>query len=117
MRFFGPATVGLNEFNPLFIRDGLQTQLFGLFGNYDTWGDQIILSGLSGPVSFSISQFAADSDGFRANNDNRIRHTMATCSGKCRKARAFRPRSRLEQAVSDLISAFDPEFVSDVSSE
>jgi hypothetical protein len=48
--FFGPAAVGLSEFNPLFIRDGIQTQLFGLLGSNDTWGDQAILSGLNGPV-------------------------------------------------------------------
>ena len=71
--FFGPATVGMNEFNPLFIRDGIQTQVFGLLGKNETWGDQVIVSGLNGPVSFSVGQFAADTDGVRVNNDDSIR--------------------------------------------
>jgi tetratricopeptide (TPR) repeat protein len=71
--FFGPETVGLNEFNPLFLRDKLGLQLFGLAGSENTYGDQLILTGLRGPVSFALSQFRAQTDGFRDNNDNDTR--------------------------------------------
>jgi hypothetical protein len=71
--FFCPAAVGLNEFNPLFLQDGYDLQLFGLLGDNDTYGDQAILNGLHGPVSFSLSQFAADTDGYRPNNDDSLR--------------------------------------------
>ena len=68
--FFGPATVGLNEFNPLFIRNGQDLQVFGVLGDNDTYGDQVILNVLDGPVSLSLSQFTAHTDGYRANNDD-----------------------------------------------
>ena len=60
--FFGPATVGLHEFNPLFVRDDLQFQIFGFAGNHGTYGDQAVVSGLNGPVSFNVGQLATETD-------------------------------------------------------
>ncbi|HEX7961242.1 MAG TPA: hypothetical protein VF493_15060, partial [Terriglobales bacterium] len=67
---FGPATVGMHEFNPLFIQDKLGLQIFGLIESDNTLGDQIILQGLRGPLSFAFSQFRAYTDGYRVNNDS-----------------------------------------------
>jgi tetratricopeptide (TPR) repeat protein len=65
LRNSGPATAGLNEFNPLFVQQGLQLQASGLIGGNDTLGDQILLSGLHDRVSASIGHFYYDSDGFQ----------------------------------------------------
>jgi len=112
--FFGPATVGLNEFNPLFIQDGLDLQFFGLLGNQDTWGDQAIVSGLYGPWSFSLSQFAADTDGFRPNNDDDLKQYDAFLQWQL----AADTSAQVEVTSStrdsgDLQSAFDPTFFSE----
>jgi hypothetical protein len=65
----GPAEPGLNEFNPLFVRDRLALQLSGLAGSNETFGDEVVLSGIQGPFSFSVGQFHYQTDGFRPNND------------------------------------------------
>ncbi|HSD29706.1 MAG TPA: FecR domain-containing protein, partial [Vicinamibacteria bacterium] len=65
----GPAEPALNEFNPLFVRDRLAVQLSGLAGTNETFGDEVIVSGIGGPLSFSVGQFHYQTDGFRPNND------------------------------------------------
>lgn len=66
----GPSTPSLNEYTPLFQADGphLLVSLFG--GNQDTWGDELVLSGVHQRLSYSLGQFHAESDGFRDNNDS-----------------------------------------------
>ncbi|MEP6601618.1 MAG: TonB-dependent receptor, partial [Nitrospirota bacterium] len=65
----GPGAVSFNEFNPLFVRDNIGLQASGVFGSDKTRGDEVIVSGLSGPVSYSLGQFHYQTDGFRANDD------------------------------------------------
>ena len=65
----GPTALGFNEFNPLFVRNGLAVQADGLYGSNDTWANDLVLSGIGGPVSFSAGQFHYETDGFRDNND------------------------------------------------
>jgi tetratricopeptide (TPR) repeat protein len=109
--FFGPASVGLNEFNPLFIQDGLDLQIFGLLGDHDTYGDQVIGGGLYGPLSFSLSQFVASTDGYRANNDD----TQRQYDGFLQAQLGISTSAQLEVTHSerdsgDLTSSFDPIF-------
>jgi tetratricopeptide (TPR) repeat protein len=65
----GPARTTFNEFTPLFERNRLRlvTSMFG--GSNDTWGDELVLSGLRDHLSFSLGQFHSDTNGFRENND------------------------------------------------
>jgi tetratricopeptide (TPR) repeat protein len=65
----GPAEPSLNEFNPLFLRDRLALQVSGLAGGNGTLGDELVVSGIQGPLSFSVGQFHFETDGFRLNND------------------------------------------------
>jgi hypothetical protein len=105
--FFGPATVGLNEFNPLFIQDGLDLQLFGLLGDDNTYGDQAILNGLRGPVSFSLSQFMAHTDGYRPNNDDTQRQYDAFVQGEFGASTSAQVEvSRSERESGDLQNVF-----------
>jgi tetratricopeptide (TPR) repeat protein len=112
--FFGPATVGLNEFNPLFIRDGVDVQVFGLVGNNDTWADQVILNGLHGPISFGLSQFAAETDGYRPNNDDsQLQYDGFVQAQLAAGTSAQLEITRSEREFGDLESAFDPTFFSE----
>lgn len=109
--FFGPATVGLNEFNPLFIAEGLDLQVFGLAGDHSSYADQVILNGLHGPVSFSLSQYAFETDGYRPNNDDEQRQY----DGFVQMQFGDRTSAQLEvthaeREFGDLTSAFDPAF-------
>ena len=65
----GPATPSLNEFYPLFNRNRFGLLASGVIGNNDTWGDEVVLSGVVDRLSYSIGQFHYETDGFRENED------------------------------------------------
>jgi tetratricopeptide (TPR) repeat protein len=65
----GPSRLSYNEYNSLFMRNGLQLYANGIGGSNGTWGDDLVFSGLAGRVSFSLGQFHFQTDGFRDNND------------------------------------------------
>lgn len=67
----GPVEPSFNEFNQLFIQNGAQLLASGIVGNQGTFGDEVILSGLEGRYSYSLSQFHYDTDGYRTNADLR----------------------------------------------
>jgi Tfp pilus assembly protein PilF len=114
--FFGPATVGLNEFNPLFIQDGQDLQLFGLFGDNETYGNQAIFNGLHGPVSFSLSEFAANTDGYRPNNDDRLRQYDGFVQAQLGANTSAQVEvTSFDRESGDLTSSFDPTFFSDIA--
>jgi tetratricopeptide (TPR) repeat protein len=65
----GPQAPSLNEFNPLFVRDRMALLASGTVGEKDTLGDEAVLSGVWGKVSYSLGQYHHETDGFRKNND------------------------------------------------
>jgi hypothetical protein len=65
----GPSTNSFNEFNPLFNRNRLALQASGVIGSNDTFGDEVVQSGLWDTVSYSLGQFHYETNGFRENND------------------------------------------------
>ncbi|HNP29735.1 MAG TPA: TonB-dependent receptor, partial [Nitrospirales bacterium] len=65
----GPSSLTFNEFNPLFLRNRVALQPNLLVGSQDTFSNDVVLSGLYGPVSLSLGQFHFQGDGFRSNND------------------------------------------------
>jgi len=67
----GPGDLSFNEFNPLFNRDRLTLQLGGIAGGQNTFGDEVVFSGVQGKASFSVGQFHYETDGFRDNNDQK----------------------------------------------
>ena len=109
--FFGPSSVGLNEFNTLFLQDRTTLQLFGLVGDADTHGEQVILNGLHGPVSFSLSQFETHTDGYRTNNDNTPRQYDAFVQAQLAYGTSVQfEATSAKNKSGDLQSAFDPDF-------
>ena len=64
-----PITPSLYEFTPLFVQDRptLFASAFG--GNQNTYGDELIVAGLTGQFSYSMGQFHYQSNGFRDNDD------------------------------------------------
>jgi outer membrane receptor protein involved in Fe transport len=65
----GPSDLSFNEFNPLFNRNRLALQASGIAGTHNTFGEEVVQSGVWGPLSYSIGQFHYQTDGFRKNND------------------------------------------------
>jgi tetratricopeptide (TPR) repeat protein len=65
----GPGDLSFNEFNPVFNRNRIALQLSGVAGENSTLGDELVVSGVHGRVSFSVGQFHYETDGFRENND------------------------------------------------
>ena len=46
----GPSSPSFNEFNPLFLRNRIALQASGVAGSQDTFGEEVVLSGLAEPV-------------------------------------------------------------------
>jgi hypothetical protein len=91
----------------------LEAQFFGLLGSQDTLGDQAILSGLQGRWSFGLSQFAADTDGIRPNNDDSLRQYDGIVQWQPLASSSVQLElTRSERKSGDLTSAFDPTFFS-----
>jgi tetratricopeptide (TPR) repeat protein len=65
-----PSAPSFNEFGPLFLRNRLALQASGVVGSHDTWGDELVQSGVWNQFSYSIGQFYHATDGFRENNDH-----------------------------------------------
>ncbi len=70
----GLTQMAFNEYMSLFERDQTQLYVSGVGGNNGTWGDEVVVSGLNGPFSYSLGQFHYQTDGFRPNND--FRHDL-----------------------------------------
>lgn len=68
----GPSDLGLNEYNALFIQEGWRLQADGVVAGNQTWGNDLVFSGIKGKVAYSLGQFHYETDGFRPNNDQRI---------------------------------------------
>ena len=65
----GPSSPSFNEFNPLFLRNRIALQASGVAGSQDTFGEEVVLSGLRDRFSYSLGQYHFRTDGFRENND------------------------------------------------
>ncbi len=65
----GPADPGFGEWNSLFTRNGIHVLASGLVGGNDTYGDQVVVTGIWDRLSVSLGQLHYQTDGFRPNND------------------------------------------------
>lgn len=65
----GLTQMAFNEYMSLFERDQTQLYASGVGGNNGTWGDEVVVSGVNGPFSYSLGQFRYQTDGFRPNSD------------------------------------------------
>jgi tetratricopeptide (TPR) repeat protein len=67
----GPGNPTFFEFNPLFNRNGLSLLASGVVGGNDTYGDEVVVSGLLDRFAISAGQYHFQTEGFRPNNDLR----------------------------------------------
>jgi tetratricopeptide (TPR) repeat protein len=67
----GPGALSFNEFNQLFTRNGLTVQANGMAGNHETTAGELIVSGLYDRFAFSLGGFDFDTEGWRANADQK----------------------------------------------
>jgi tetratricopeptide (TPR) repeat protein len=63
------TTFSLYEFMPLFVQNQPTLWASALGGSQSTWGDELIVSGLTDRFSYSLGQFHYQSDGYRENDD------------------------------------------------
>ena len=107
----GPATPSLYEFNPLFVQDRPSLFFSGLGGNQNTWGDELIVSGLANRFAYSLGQFSYQSNGYRENNDlkNNLYNLFAQFAATPDLNLQAEYRYR-ETITGDLASHFDGSF-------
>ena len=63
------STSSLYEFTPLFVQNQPTLWASALGGSQSTWGDELIVSGLTDRAAYSLGQFHYQSNGYRENND------------------------------------------------
>lgn len=106
----GPVDPAFNEFTRLFSRDGAGLFASGVVGGHGTLGDEAILSGLSGPLSFSLTQFHSETDGFREDNDRNQDFLSAFAQVSLSPATSLQAEyRRLDDDRGELFLGFDPE--------
>jgi tetratricopeptide (TPR) repeat protein len=115
----GPAEGAFNEFHSLFERNQLRVTGTGLVGdadgNEDTFGDEIVASGIWDRLSFSAGQFHFQTNGFRPNADSEEDIYNAFGQWAVRPDLSFQTELRhRETEEGDLALRFDPDlFFSD----
>ena len=107
----GPAALSFNEFNPLFLRDRLALQASGVVGSNETYGDELVQSGVQERFSYSLGQFYYETDGFRDNNDLKNYIYNVFMQGNVAPGTSVQAEYRhtkIEQGQLDLM--FDPDI-------
>ena len=59
----GISDVTFNEYSPLFVSDGIGLTASGFAGNDGVLGDELVVSGVQGRISYSLGQYHYESDG------------------------------------------------------
>jgi tetratricopeptide (TPR) repeat protein len=105
----GPADPGFGEWNSLFARNGLHVLASGLVGGNDTYGDQLVATGIWDRLSVSVGQLHYQTDGFRPNNDleENVYQVFAQLQLSARASVQVEYRHR-ENEQGDLPLRFDP---------
>ncbi|HWC01385.1 MAG TPA: tetratricopeptide repeat protein [Methylomirabilota bacterium] len=105
----GPADPGFGEWNSLFTRNGIHVLASGLVGGNDTYGDQVVVSGIWDRLSVSVGQLHYETDGFRPNNDleENVYQIFAQLQLSARTSVQVEYRRR-ENEQGDLPLRFDP---------
>jgi tetratricopeptide (TPR) repeat protein len=110
----GPSELAFTEFSPLVTANGLRFELSSVAGANDTFGDDLVLSGLHDRLSYSVGQFRYSSDGIRDNNDldERIYNAFIQFSPNDRSSVQAELRSNNFEH-GDLAMRFDPSIHTD----
>ncbi len=106
----GPSDAAFLEFNPLFTRNRLALQTDAVVGSNDTWGDDLIQSGVYNNWSWSAGQFHYESDGYRDNNDQDENVYNLFVQGAITYKTSIQAELRhRESDTGDLLQRFDPD--------
>ena len=109
----GAAEPSLNEFNALFQRPRLHTQISGLVATQNTFADEAVHSGFFDRFSYSLGQYHYQTSGYRPNNDyNTNIYNIFT---QAQLSQAFIAQLELRNQTTetgDLRETLFPEFIS-----
>ncbi len=110
----GPGNASFNEFNPMFTRNRIAFQVDAIFGSNNTWGNDMVISGLHNWASFSLGQFHYETDGYRPNNDLKhdINNVFVQFALPAGAGLQFEARSR-ESEFGDRVQRIDGSFSPD----
>ncbi len=106
----GPAGLSFNEFTPMFNRNRLGLIASAICGNNETFGDEVVQSGVLGKFSYSIGQYHYETDGIRENNDHEIDlHNLFIQARPWHHTSFMAEYRSSEREYGDLSFSFDPE--------
>ena len=106
----GPTDLSTSEYSSLFLRNRLKLQVGGVVGSEDTWGEEIIQSGLWNNISYSLGHFHYESEGIRDNNDQKQDILNGFFQGALSPKTSIQAEIRhKDREFGDLELLFDPE--------
>ena len=110
---YAPADLtAFNDYSSLVERDRPRLTGAGLTGSDRTWADELVLSGVSGRLSYSIGHFHFNSDGYRENNT--LDHDLYDVFAQMAITSEFGLQAELRQRDTrqgDLVLRGDPELL------
>jgi tetratricopeptide (TPR) repeat protein len=112
LRDTGPFRLGANEFSQLFDRNQVRLQVDAIGGNHQTFGDQVVVSGLTDKIGYAVSQLHYETNGFRDNNDAQKDIYDIFVQGQVSPAATVQiDIKRTRFRTGQTFFAFDPDFV------
>lgn len=106
----GPTLAGLNEYNPLFLKDGIQVQTNLVAGSDETFADDLALSVVEGIFSLGVGQFHYETEGFRPNADqNQDLYNLFFQASPSPDASVQVEYRHYEAELGDTVLRFDPD--------
>jgi hypothetical protein len=106
----GLGDISYNEYSSLFSRNRIALQGSALVAGNDTFGDEIIVSGLNNSFSYSLGQYHYETDGFRENSD--VDYDLYNLFAQYRLSPDLSIQAEykyLDTTFGDLHLRFDPE--------
>jgi tetratricopeptide (TPR) repeat protein len=110
----GSALPSFNEYSQLFVRDRTRLLASGVVGGNDTWGEEVIISGLHGRFSYSLGQSRYETDGYRPNADISETDYNVFAQATLAPSSSVQAEYRYHDSQSgDLDLRFDRSFIED----
>jgi tetratricopeptide (TPR) repeat protein len=110
----GSALPSFNEYSQLFVRDRTRLLASGVVGGNDTWGEEVIISGLHSRFSYSLGQSRYETDGYRPNADISETDYNVFAQAALAPSSSIQAEYRYHDSQSgDLDLRFDRSFVED----
>ena len=110
----GPGSLSYNEYNPMFIRQGVFTQFNLTTGSQGTWGNDAVIAGLGERAAYSLGQYHFETEGDGNNNNFKKDIYNVFAQGRLTQSTSAQfELKREEETKGDVAFKFFPSLFND----